>query len=156
HPRKCGKGGCRKSGGRMSEESTAQLDRLDEPSADEIVHARNLALDRPIPRVTIHAFSETAETTRILERVTSDRRFAKAHVSILEGGIKAAAHHYTQVPTPNLILVEDLASGAELLQHLNSLAEVCDPGTKVVVIGRENDVGFYRDLMRRGINEYLV
>jgi pilus assembly protein CpaE len=140
----------------MSDDSTAQLERLDEPSADEVVHARNIALDRPIPRVTIHAFAETAETTRVLERATSDRRFAKAHVSILDGGIKAAAHHYTQVPTPNLILVEDLSTGAELFQHLNALAEVCDPGTKVIVVGRENDVAFYRDLMRRGINEYLV
>jgi pilus assembly protein CpaE len=140
----------------MSEESTAQLGALDEPTADEIVYTRNLALDRPIPRVTIHAFASTPETTAVLNSVTNDRRFAKAHVSVLEGGIKVAAQHYTQVPTPNLILVEDLSVGAEIVQNLHALAEVCDPGTKVIVIGRENDVAFYRDLMRRGINEYLV
>jgi pilus assembly protein CpaE len=136
----------------MSEESTAQLE-LDEPTADEIVHMRNLALDRPIPRVTIHAFAETPDTMAVLERVTADRRFAKAHVSILEGGIRAAAEHDTQVPTPNLILVEDLSAGNEIFGHLSKLAEVCDPGTKVIVVGRENDVAFYRDLMRKGINE---
>ena len=140
----------------MSEENTAQLDVLHEASAQETVRPRNLALDRPIPRVTIHAFAETPETVAVLERVTSDRRFAKAHVSILDGGIKAAAHHYTQAPTPNLILVEDMSPGREIFEHLHALAEVCDPGTKVIVVGRENDVGFYRDLMRRGINEYLV
>jgi len=140
----------------MSEESTAQLSALDEPSADEVIHMRNLALDRPIPRVTIHAFAETPETTAVLERVMADRRFAKAHFSVLNGGIKAAAEHYTQVPTPNLILVEDLSVGTDIFQHLHKLAEVCDPGTKVIVVGRENDVAFYRDLMRRGINEYLV
>jgi pilus assembly protein CpaE len=138
----------------MNEESLAQLDTLDEPAAS--VQPRNLALDRPIPRVSIHAFAETAETREVLERVTQDRRFAKAHVSVMEGDIKAAAAHYTQAPTPNLILVEDLSTGADIVQNLHALAEVCDPGTKVVVIGRENDVGFYRDLMRRGINEYLV
>jgi len=36
------------------------------------------------------------------------------------------------------------------------LAEVCDPATKVVVIGRTNDVELYRELMRRGASEYLI
>ena len=36
------------------------------------------------------------------------------------------------------------------------LAEVCDPGTKVVVIGHVNDVPLYRELIRRGVSEYLV
>ena len=35
-------------------------------------------------------------------------------------------------------------------------AEFCDPGTKVVVIGRLNDIVLYRDLMARGISDYLV
>lgn len=140
----------------MSEESTVLQRALDEPYADEVVQSRNLAIDRPIPRVTIHAFAEAPDTLAVMDAVIGDRRFAKAHVSVLEGGIKAAARHYMQVPTPNLILVEDTSPGAQIFEHLNALAEVCDPGTKVIVIGRENDVGFYRDLMRRGINEYLV
>ena len=36
------------------------------------------------------------------------------------------------------------------------LAEVCDPSTKVVIIGHHNDIGLYRELMRNGISEYLV
>lgn len=140
----------------MSEEHMAQLEELAEPSADEIIHSRNLALDRPIPRVSIHAFSASQGTAAVMNRVSEDRRFAKAHVTIFDGGISAAAQHYKQAPTPNLILVEDLSQSSDIFQNLASLAEVCDPGTKVILIGRENDVGFYRDLMRRGINEYLV
>ena len=43
-----------------------------------------------------------------------------------------------------------------LLESLDRLAGVCDPDTKVVVIGHVNDVLLYRELMRRGVSEYLI
>jgi pilus assembly protein CpaE len=43
-----------------------------------------------------------------------------------------------------------------ILTGLDSLAEVCDPGSRVIVVGRVNDVTLYRDLMKRGVSEYLV
>src|SRR5262249_39556687 len=46
--------------------------------------------------------------------------------------------------------------GQEALAELDKLAEVCDPATKVVVVGRSNDVELYRESMRRGASEYLV
>ncbi|MEY8842158.1 pilus assembly protein CpaE, partial [Cribrihabitans sp. XS_ASV171] len=46
--------------------------------------------------------------------------------------------------------------GATLLAELDALAAVCDPDTKVVVIGTENDIALYRKLTSRGISEYLV
>jgi pilus assembly protein CpaE len=36
------------------------------------------------------------------------------------------------------------------------LATVCDPGTRVVVIGRINDVTLYRELVRRGVSDYVI
>ena len=39
---------------------------------------------------------------------------------------------------------------------LDQLAEVCDAGTRVVVIGRINDVTLYRELTRRGVSDYLI
>jgi pilus assembly protein CpaE len=53
-------------------------------------------------------------------------------------------------------VVETLDPTAKLLEHLEKLSEVCDPGTKVVVIGAANDIALYRELMRRGVSEYLV
>ena len=47
------------------------------------------------------------------------------------------------------------ANGIDWLQ-LDKLAETCDPTTRVLVIGHTNDVQLYRDLMRRGISEYLI
>ena len=58
--------------------------------------------------------------------------------------------------TPNLLIVETRLSGQAALDELDRLAEVCDPATKVIVVGRANDVELYRELMRRGASEYLV
>ena len=33
---------------------------------------------------------------------------------------------------------------------------MCDPGTRVVVIGRINDVTLYRELVRRGVSDYVI
>ena len=43
-----------------------------------------------------------------------------------------------------------------ILAGLDSLADVCDPGTRVIVIGRHNDVTLYRELVRRGVSDYLI
>jgi len=52
--------------------------------------------------------------------------------------------------------VERGARGAALLAQLAELAQVCDPSTKVIVIGRINDIALYRELMRQGVSEYIV
>lgn len=42
------------------------------------------------------------------------------------------------------------------MQQLESLAEVCDAGTNVIVLGTANDILLYRELIRRGVSDYLV
>jgi len=54
------------------------------------------------------------------------------------------------------VLVETHDGAQRLLHLLDALAQVCDPGTKVVVIGQTNDIALYRELMRRGVSEYLT
>jgi pilus assembly protein CpaE len=72
------------------------------------------------------------------------------------GGLPAAIEAYRTAPTPNVIVIESGVSQEELISNLEGLAEFCDAGTKVVVIGKLNDILLYRDLMARGISEYLV
>jgi len=112
--------------------------------------------ERPVPRITIHAFCEFPDTGAALQRASADRRLSKAQLTVQLGGIPAAAEYFHGAVTPNLLLVETRLSGEAALAELDSLAEVCDPATKVVVIGRVNDVEFYRELMRRGASEYMV
>ena len=111
---------------------------------------------RPIPRISIQAFCEEASTAEALQAATTDRRLAKSHVSVHMGGAPAAVAHYLESPTPNLIIIETTLPRAQMVAELDRLAESCDAGTKVVVIGHVNDVVLYRELMKRGVSEYLI
>jgi pilus assembly protein CpaE len=111
---------------------------------------------RPIPRISIQAFCERPQTADAMQVVAEDRRFSKAHFTTHMGGINAAHAHYQESPTPNLIVLETLESRDQLINDLDRLAEVCDAGTKVVVIGHQNDVLLYREIVKRGVSEYLV
>jgi pilus assembly protein CpaE len=112
--------------------------------------------ERPVPRISIHAFCEFPDTGASLQRAGADRRLSKAHLTVQLGGIDAAVDFYNGQVTPNLLIVETRLHGQAALDELDRLAEVCDAATKVVVVGRTNDVELYRELMRRGASEYLV
>jgi pilus assembly protein CpaE len=111
---------------------------------------------RPVPRVNIQAFCEDQDTAAVIEKASQDRRLAKTHVSVQMGGVQAAVAFYRNTSTPNLIIIESLLDRADMLGELDRLAEVCDPGTKVVAIGHVNDVLLYRELLRRSVSEYVV
>jgi pilus assembly protein CpaE len=111
---------------------------------------------RPIPRISIQAFCESGDTAEAVQVAADDRRLAKAHVSVHMGGIEAGVAHYQESPTPNLIIIESSLRRGELIGELDRLAESCDAGTKVIVIGSTNDVILYRELLKRGVAEYLI
>jgi pilus assembly protein CpaE len=119
-----------------------------EPAASEHI--------APAPRVSVQAFCETVETAAAVQSASEDRRLGKAHVKIQMGGITAAIEAYNGAPTPNVIVIETENRGDGILGGLDALAEVCDAGTRVVIIGHINDVMLYRDLVRRGVSEYLI
>ena len=110
----------------------------------------------PAPRVSVQAFCATAETAASVQAAAEDRRMTKAHLRVQMGGVAAAAEAYRSSPTPNVILLETDARGDDILDGLDELSEVCDEGTRVIVIGRFNDIVLYRELIRRGVSEYLI
>jgi pilus assembly protein CpaE len=110
----------------------------------------------PAPRISIQAFCETVETASAIQAAGEDRRLDKAHVKMQMGGVAAALEAYQSSPTPNVIILEADGSSGGILAGLDSLAEVCDAGSRVIVIGRVNDVLLYRQLMQRGVSEYLM
>ena len=109
-----------------------------------------------MPRISIQAFCDAAETAAAMQAAGEDRRMAKAHLKVQMGGITAAVEAYRTSPTPNVIIIESESRGDELLAGLDPLAEVCDAGTRVIVIGQLNDIVLYRELIRRGISDYLI
>lgn len=113
--------------------------------------------DRPVPRISIAAFCELPETGAVIQRAAMDRRLSKTHVAVHMGGMTAAAEHYSSSPTPNLVIVESREKDkAGLMAQLSALAGVCDPATKVIIVGASNDITLYRELIRQGISEYLI
>jgi pilus assembly protein CpaE len=109
----------------------------------------------PAPRVSVQAFCETAETAAAVRSAGEDRRLSKAHLSIQMGGMAAAIEAYHTVPTPNVIILET-EGRSDILAGLDQLATVCDAGTRVVVIGSINDAAPYRELVRRGVSDYVI
>jgi pilus assembly protein CpaE len=109
-----------------------------------------------IPRITVHVFADRSDTLAAAERAGQDRRMSRATTQIRVGGVPAAVNAYQYESTPPLIVVESMADARTLLAQIDELAEVCDTGTKVIIIGATNDIQLYRELMRRGVSEYLV
>lgn len=109
-----------------------------------------------VPRINVQAFGEVPQTVEVLQAALADRRMARTHGTVVSGGIPAAIKLYQTQSTPGLLIVESAGARDRLLADLAALAEVCQPDTKVVVIGHLNDVTLYRELMRRGVSEYMV
>ena len=110
----------------------------------------------PIPRITVHVFCQKSSTAALVDKASRDRRLDRASTVVRPGGLAAAVEFYQNEPTPSLVVVECTEPGDVLLGLLDQLAEVCDPGTKVIVVGAANDIALYRELMRRGVSEYLT
>ncbi len=126
------------------------------PIAEMLASAEAALGDHTVPRITIHVFWARPEMGELIHKAAGDRRMERAKTVVHEGGLAAAVDFYQNQPTPSLLIVETLDPANVLLAHLGRLAEVCDPGTKVIVIGAANDIALYRELMRRGVSEYLV
>jgi pilus assembly protein CpaE len=101
-------------------------------------------------RLPLIAFVD-AET----ERVMQEASVLLGRSQIMRGGIAKAIEYLSEQRSPHLLIVD--ISGIDLpLSQIHTLADVCEPGTNVVVIGDHNDVGLYRDLVDAGVSNYIV
>lgn len=107
-------------------------------------------------RVTIDAFALSPEVTQALNEVRDDRLLAKSRMEVHPGGLAGAIAAYQAKPSPQVVVVEEDDDDAAMLDRLDQLADLCEPGTRVIVIGRLNDINLYRTLTARGVSDYLV
>lgn len=112
--------------------------------------------DRMIPAISINAFCERGDTQALLEQASQDRRMSRAITDFRSGGLQAAIEFLIENPTPNLLIVESSLPAGQMIAKIDELAEHCDEGVEVLVIGATNDIALYRQLMSRGVSEYLV
>lgn len=71
------------------------------------------------------------------------------------GGIGAAVAALQETRSPGFLIV-DLSHSADPRGDIDALADVCEPGTAVLVLGTHNDVLLFRDLLAAGVQDYLL
>ncbi|TBV07434.1 AAA family ATPase [Stutzerimonas kirkiae] len=79
----------------------------------------------------------------------TDYRVERGDIDDCIGWLKKAGR------SPQRLLV-DISGSSGPLDELERLADACEPSVKVYVVGERNDVGLYRNLLSRGIQDYLV
>lgn len=74
---------------------------------------------------------------------------------IRRGTAQAAAKALARELSPQVLLV-DVTGIEDAVEALRELLEVCQPDTRLLVVGDRADIGFYRDITTRlGATEYL-
>jgi pilus assembly protein CpaE len=109
-----------------------------------------------LPRINIAAFADNDQSLAVFNSAAKDRRSVRTHFGVQSGGIAAACKTFASEPTPNVLIVETHGQREQVLMELSNLAEVCQPETKVIVLGHVNDIILYRELIRQGVSDYIV
>ena len=69
-------------------------------------------------------------------------------------GVAGAVTELGRRASPRLLIV-DISGLEEPTKHISQLADVCEPGTGVIVVGEDNDIILYRELKNSGVVEYF-
>lgn len=107
-------------------------------------------------RLTIDVFAINEQTASAGKALAEQRAFSRCKVAVREGGLARAVTHYADHPSPHLIIVEDDGDDDTLQGRLDGLAQVVEPGRKLIVVGSVNDISVYRRIVSLGVTDYLV
>ena len=99
------------------------------------------------------AFSADGESTALLKQCAAKHGWPENVIH--SGDISTAVTFLKTNPSPK-VLFADIASADTVPAALDALADVCDPGTTVMVSGKVNEYSFYCWLMEVGISHYLL
>ncbi|MBT5374076.1 MAG: AAA family ATPase [Rhodospirillaceae bacterium] len=108
-----------------------------------------------IPKITIGAFVLAKKNAKAIADMQQDRMFMRSTVFSEEGGIGRATAFLAEHETPDLLIIESTSKGDDFYDELAALADVCDPGSKVILIGAQNDISLYRELVHQGVSQYF-
>lgn len=109
-----------------------------------------------ILRINIQAFCLNEDTVAAIKGLADERLLIRSAINVELGGHAKALEVLEAAKAPDLIIVETVARGDALYAELDALANVCEPGTRLLMIGVENDIVLFRELMKMGVSEYLL
>ncbi len=72
----------------------------------------------------------------------------------ISGDVKTATEAMAQGSSPRMLIV-DISNVDDPSARITELAQVCEPGVAVIVIGTDNDIRLYRALKAAGVAEYF-
>ena len=111
--------------------------------------------DRTAPKLAAGRLPLLAFVDAESERVLQESAVLFGRCVITRGGLAKAIEYLNEQRSPQLLIVD--ISGVDLpLLQIQTLADVCEPGTNVVALGDHNDVNLYRDLVDAGVSNYIV
>lgn len=118
-------------------------------------------MSAPVPSVQptfgaydLAAFLTERESETVFEHFCERQMIGSAHVQ--RGNIEQAIRFVEKQPRSPRLLVVDISGIDMPLPAIDRLADACEPGVKVVVIGDQQDVALFRQLLRIGVADYLV
>jgi hypothetical protein len=100
-------------------------------------------------RLTIDVFCHAEQTSASAKALAEQRAFTRCKIAVRDGGLARAVTHYADHPSPHLIIVEDDGDTGTLQSRLDALAQVVEPGRKLIVVGAVNDISVYRRIVDR-------
>ncbi len=109
-----------------------------------------------LPSSSVAVFSTDQKTLEAARAVEGDWRFARVDLQVEEGDVFTAIESFKASGSPDLIIIQTEKIDDELPGQLEQLADHCDEGTGAIVIGPDNDVALYRQLIDMGVSDYLV
>ncbi|MBB4287086.1 AAA family ATPase [Roseospira goensis] len=107
-------------------------------------------------RTTVEAFVLNDRTRAAVEALAEDVRLRRSQVSIHPGGLAEAPAALVRMDSPGLLILESDKHGEGLLAELDTVADYVTPDTKVVVLGLDDSIALYRQLLSLGVADYLV
>ena len=108
----------------------------------------------PGNELVVMAYVADDVTRQTLIRLAADQKWRDPIIST--GGMDAARRKLRNSVSPGLLIVDLSESKNDPLAEINELAELCDPGTRVIALGTANDVRLYRSLIDAGVTDYLI
>jgi pilus assembly protein CpaE len=107
---------------------------------------------QPSIRVDAKVFVSDQESEAVIRQVLAD--LGIEDFTVVTGDVLTATKLLAKQSSPQLLIV-DITGIEEPLSSILDLADVCEPGVGVIVIGQSNDIALYRQLKGAGVVEYI-
>lgn len=118
------------------------------PSGDEKKKGSRATLQEGIL-----AFVQRADSVKAIQSFADST--STAIVGMHKGSIRQAVRYLGAKSSPTFLIV-DIADKTDITRDMMELADVCDPGVSVVVLGNVQDIGLYRELKGLGVKDYFI